>query len=289
MITRISEIIHKWTGWCPNARTMHTKPPVIATPPVTIHPAQPDGGAEGSRRIDRGIKLATGSIRILLRNRRLLWFSLLTGLVMIFSLASSFYLQFISGTTPFPGTNLLAGPASALITRGSLPWIALTFVIGLLNTFLTFYLLAALIACVSLILSDRTATIRYGLAQAGNCLRPLLSWAAIVAFIGTVFSFFMNPPTMTSGASGNFGLIYIAMAFLACFYVLTLFVVPLLLLANENLITAVTESLSLFRKIWGEILVCFIIFFLIAFAVLLTSLIPMIAVGFRYLRRRVPS
>ncbi len=280
MTARVSEIIRGWLGWCPNAQPLRTTPPVIATPPVTIHPAQPGGGAGSPGRIDRGIKLATGSIRILFRNRGLLWFSLLAGLVMIFSLVSSLYLQFLSGTPLFPGTNLVTGPASVLIARGSLPWIVLTFTIGLISAFLSYYLLAALIACVSLIISGRAATIRDGLAHAGSCLRPLLSWAVIGALIGTVFSLIMNPATTTPGSTGNVAMIFISIPFVAVFYVLTLYVVPLLVLGNESLINAVTGSLSLFRKTWREMLVCFIIFFLIAFAVLLTSLVPMIAIGF---------
>ena len=277
----VSEVIRGWLGWCPNARTMRTSPPVITTPPVTLHPAQPDGGAGSPGRIDRGIKLALGSIRILFRKRRLLWFSLLTGLVMIISFASMLYLQFITGTTPFPGTNLVTSPASALIARGSLPWIALTFATGLITSFLLYYVLAALIACISRIFSGRAATLRDGLAHAGRYLRPIFIWAIIWAFVGTVFSFILPTSTTANGFPANLGLIDIAMAILACFYVLTLFVIPLIVLGNESLFSAVTGSLSLVRKVLGEILVCFIIYFLIAFAVLLASLlIPMIMIGF---------
>jgi len=90
----------------------------------------------------------------------------------------------------------------------------------------------------------------------------------------------MLPATTTGGALGNLGILFLVMAIAACFYILTLFVVPIIVLANEDLIAAVTKSVSLFRKVWGEILVCFIIYFLIAFAVQMTSLIPMIAIGF---------
>jgi uncharacterized membrane protein len=44
MITRISEIIHEWMGWCPNAQPMRT------APPVTVHPVHPGGGDGGSGR-----------------------------------------------------------------------------------------------------------------------------------------------------------------------------------------------------------------------------------------------
>ncbi len=282
MIFHVSELFRKYRAWCPysNAQPLRTTPPVLATPPVTLNPAPPGGGVGGSGRIDRGIRLATGSIRLLIRNRQLLWFSLLAGLVMIFSLVSSLYLQFLSGTTLFPGTGLVTGPASAAIAQGSLPWIALTFSIGLVGTFLTYYLLAALITCVSLINSGRAATIRDGLSQARHYRWPLFSWAAIGACIGTVSSFFMTPATTTGDAIGNLGILFLIMAITGCFYILTLFVVPIIVLANRELIAAITESVSLFRKVWGEIIVCFIIYILIVFAVQITSLIPMIAIGF---------
>ena len=47
MITRISEVIHGWMGWYPNAHTLRTAPPAIAIPPVTVHPAQPDARYRG--------------------------------------------------------------------------------------------------------------------------------------------------------------------------------------------------------------------------------------------------
>ena len=289
---RISEIIHEWLGWCPHADAMRTAPPVIAIPPVNINPAQPDGGAGGSGRIDRGIKLAIGSIRILIRNRQLLWFSLLTGIVMVFSLVSNLYLQYLSGAVSnlylqnpsgpalFPGMNLLPGPASVVITAGSLPWIAMIFVSGLVYAFLTYYLLAALITCVSIILSGRVATMRDGLANARKHITPLLTWAVIGAFIGTLSSSISNPSTTSNGLPGNLGIIIISLVIIAVFYLLTMFVIPLIVLGNENLVSTIGQSVSLFRRLWGEIIACFLILFLISFAVMFISLIPMIAIGF---------
>ena len=274
------DYIRKKLGWCPNARTMRTAPTVLTTPPVDSNPGQPEGGAGGAGRIDRGITLATGSIRVLYRNRRLLWFSLLMGLVITFSLVSSLYLQFISGTMPFAGTNLLPGTAPVLIAQGSLPWITLTFTTVLISTFLTYYLLAALIASVSLILSGQSATIRSGLTHASNYLRPLGIWAVVWAIIGTVSTFIMYSSRTTNGSPGNLGITFIAMVLMAVLYILTMFVVPLIVLNNGSLINSVMESASLFRKIWREILVCFIILFLIVFVVLVISLVPMIAIGF---------
>jgi len=274
------DYIRKKLGWCPHAKTMYTSPPVISTPPVTFHPEPPGPGAGDSGRIGRGVTLALGSFRILFRNRQLLWFSLLTGIVMLVSVASSLYLQYLSGAVLFPGTNLMPDPASVLIVRGSLPWIALTFTTGLIYSFLTYYLLAALITCVSIILSGRVATMRDGFANARKHNKPLFMWAVIGALIGTLSSSVSTPSTTTNGLPGNFGIIILSLVIIAVFYLLTMFVIPLIVLGNESLVNTIVHSISLFRRLWGEIIACFIILFLIAFAVMFISLIPMIAIGF---------
>jgi len=201
-------------------------------------------------------------------------------MVMIFNLASSMYLQLISGSSLFPGANLVTGPTSVMIAQGSIPWITLTFIISFVDALLTYYLLAALIASISLILSGRDATIRDGLAHSAGYVRPLVNWAAIAAIIGTAFLFFMQSSMATSGTIETLGIMYIAMAFGACFYALTLFVVPVLVLANKDLIAAITESVSLFRHMWGEIIACFSIYFLLVFVVMVSAMIPMIAIRF---------
>ncbi|MFA5296568.1 MAG: DUF6159 family protein [Methanoregulaceae archaeon] len=274
------DYIRKKLGWCPHAKTMYTSPPVISTPPVTIHPSQPDGGTRGSGRIDRGIKLALGSFRILFRNRQLLWFSLLTGIVMLVSVASSLYLQYLSGAVRFPGTNLIPGPASVVIAAGSLPWIAMIFVSELVYAFLTYYLLAALITCVSIIISGRVATMREGFANAGKHSKSLFMWAVVGALIGTLSASVSSPSTTTNGLPGNFGVIIIGLVMIAVFYLLTVFVIPLIVLGDENLVSTIGHSVSLFRRLWGEIIACFFVLFGIAFAVMFTSMIPMIAIGF---------
>jgi len=277
----VAQAIRKYLAWCPNAdaRSLRTAARGTAALPVTVNPAQPDGGAGGAGSIGRGLMLTTGSIRLLFRNRQLLWFPLLTGLVMISSLVATLYLQFISGTALFLGTDLATAAGSVVIRHGSLPWVALTFITGLFSTLLTYYILAALIVCVSGISSGRTATVTNGLVQARHYLYPLFCWAAVWALVGTLVSFFMTPPAMTS-APGNLGMIYGIIAVTACINILTLFVIPLLVLAGVGLATAVPGSLSLLRRVWAETIVCFILYVLILVIVVVTSLIPLVVVGF---------
>nr|WP_320161910.1 DUF6159 family protein [uncultured Methanoregula sp.] len=275
MLVKLSEIIRHYLGWCPNAdaRPMRTAP-VIATPPVNIQQSSPDGGTGGSGRIDRGAKLAMGSIKILIRNKRLLWFSLLSGLVLLFSLATNMYIEIISGTNPFPGTGFVTGAGTILIAKGSFPWLASTFVVGFISTFLTCYLLAGLIACASQILSGRIITLREGLSRAGDHIRPLAGWAVIGPLVGIGLSF------VTNNYTASLPTILISMGITVVFGALTMFVVPAIVLSEEGLFPAILKSIVMFRKLWGEIIVCAGIFFLIVFGIYLVAMVPIIMIGF---------
>jgi hypothetical protein len=276
MTTRISEIIHEWMGWCPNAnaRPLQTATPVITAPPVTINPAQPDGGAGGPGRLDRGVDLALGSLRILFGNGRLLWFPVLSGIVLAFSFITTFGLQYLSGTTPLTGSGLVAGPQTVLIAKGSLVWLALAFATQWVTAFCITFLLAGLITCVSLLLSGRTATLGEGLSNAVNHLWPLAGWATVFAVIGTIQSFAMNL------YPGNLFLVFFLSLLMIPLGILTIFVVPVIILEGTGLAGAVAGSLSIIRKTWGEILVCFFVYIVLWFIVALVTLIPVAAIAF---------
>ena len=86
MTLNFSDIIRKYTGWCPNAPAIRTAPSVLIVPPDMVNPAQPGSGGTtgGPGRIRRGIGIATGSIKTLVRDKKLLWFSFFAGLVILF-------------------------------------------------------------------------------------------------------------------------------------------------------------------------------------------------------------
>ena len=85
-MTRVSETAEYWFGLCRKPLAFHTAPALMEFDPETVHPAQPRGrGSAGSSgRVRHGIGIATGSIRTLFGEKRLLWFSLLAGLVIFF-------------------------------------------------------------------------------------------------------------------------------------------------------------------------------------------------------------
>jgi hypothetical protein len=296
MITRISEVIHQWMGWCPNAPTLHTASAVLTNPPVTVNPLEPDGSAGGQGRISRGINLAAGSIKTMVRNKQLLWFSFFTGLVMLFMFAAAFSLH-VFGTYPYPVMDFTV-------------WLALTFTIEMITVFCINFLLAGLILSVSPHGSGLSVTIREGLSVAKTRMRSLLGWSVVVAVLGTAlyvmvlqysgyffgtvsavisqfpFYFILSPEIYGPGPiAGGFHVLAAAtftvsaMLMNALLFILTLFVVPILVLENKHLPGAVAESVSLFRKTWGEIITCFFVFCLILIGISLTSLIFRVAYG----------
>jgi hypothetical protein len=159
-MTRVSELIRGWLGWCPNARILKTSQPGIVSPPLENPTVLP-----GSGRIRRGKDLATESVKILVQNRRLLWFSFLILLTFIFTIVTDLYIQFISGTNAFPGFGVQYS-TTILFAKGSLERVALTFTTAFIEYFVFFYLSAGLIICVSQIPLGNSISIREGLSQA---------------------------------------------------------------------------------------------------------------------------
>jgi membrane-anchored glycerophosphoryl diester phosphodiesterase (GDPDase) len=253
-MTRVSERICGWLGWCPNARILKTLQPGISAPPIENPTILPDGGSSGSGRIGRGKDLAAESMKILVRNRRLLWFSFLILLTFILSIVTDLYIRFFSGTTAFPG--VMNSPA-ILLAQGSLQGVALTSTAVFIENFVFFSLAAGLIICVSQIPLGKSMTIREGLSRAWYHTRPIAGWTIIGALLWIPAGVF---------AYG--------------FYLITVFALPAIVLDNKDLIAAIRESISIFRKMWVETYVSFGIILLITIGFMLVTLFSLGQVAF---------
>jgi hypothetical protein len=257
-MTRVSELIRGWMGWCPDARILKTSQAGILAPPLENPAVLPDGGSSGAGRIWRGKDFATESIKILARNRRLLWFSFLILLTFIFTIVTGLYIQFISGTNAFPGTSVV-NSSTILFAEGFLQWVALTFTTAFIENFVFFYLSAGLILCVSQIPLGNSITIREGLSQAWYHKRPIAGWTIIGALLWISVGYY------------TFG-----------FYLITVFALPAIVLDNKDLIAAIRESIFIFRRMWVETYVSFGIILLIAIGFFLVTLISIGQVAFTY-------
>lgn len=273
-MARFTEAIRGWLGWCPNTRSLPTATVIRTAPSVTADASAPGGGAGGPGRLDRGINLALGSLRILFGNRQLFWFSLLSALVILFSLVATFTLQYVSGINPFQAFDYALAPLPVIVVLGSPAWFVLTFLSQFIVLFCSTYPLAALVFCVSLLLSGKGTTLREGVSAVKKHGYPIAGWALVYALVAAVRSVvvYLYPD--------NILLILLTGALFIPTGFITMYVIPVIVLEGKSLAGAVAESLSILRKTWGELLLCLVVWLGIWIIVAVAALVPAIAIGF---------
>jgi len=249
-------------------------------------------------------------MRTLNRNRQLLWFGLLAGLVL--------------------AGNAVGEGASWYINRTLQPDIIVLYVQDFLLGFATIFCLVFLLAGLILSLSSKRegpASFSEGLARAKKYWKPLFLWSVILALaaillfriwvglftglppdfrflymfgpsnfvISTITQFPFNWTldwamfTEIPGYGGRSLLLLIyplgfmwTMNFLAItllMFVLTPFVVPLIVLEQKTLREAVMGSFALMRKIGSEIVTCAVFLGVLIFGMFLTHLLVQAASG----------
>jgi len=245
MMTRVSEVIRGWLGWCPNARTTHENSVLM----VAIKHTDIISSAKGpgiSGRIIRGFHLMKGSWQIVVHDKSLLWFSLFAGLVMLFEYLASDAIGFFTGINP-------VSVASRYPSGWELvSWAGLIFLVYLGGLFFFIFLFIGLLLCISAKMRGARMTVWRGLLHAISHLRDASLWIVVLAAAFTIIRLMMG------AAAGNFSsmnMVYsiFILAGVVVVGAMTMFVVPVLVFDNKNLITAIRDSISLFGKTWGEI------------------------------------
>jgi len=309
-VTRLSEPTGHWFGLC-------RKPPVfhaLQADPGTLHePAlagHPEGRGGGSGTIRRGIGATLFGMRTLNRNRQLLWFGLLAGLVL--------------------AGNAVVDGAFWYINRTLQPDIIGLYLQDFFLGFVTLFCLLLLLAGLILSLASKKegpASFSEGLAGVKKYWKPLFLWSMILAvagillfriwvglftwlspefpflypvgpsnfFISTVTQFPFNWTldwamlTEIPGYGGRslllliypFGFMW-TLNFLAItlfLFILTPFVVPLIVLEQKSLREAVAGSFTLMKKIGAEAITCAAFLGVVVFGVFLTHQLLQTASG----------
>jgi hypothetical protein len=234
-------------------------------------------------------------IKTLIHNPQLLWFSVLFGLVMV-GLFIALVAFFIFNPLFTIETALVPMQILTIILPSSLQIFLIKFltVLGLaLIEFLTVFCLVFLLAGLVMSLSSKTGgsvSFFHGLALTKKFVKSLTGWSVILALAGTLlfvacqrsellspalssnhwdisdlvpFNYVFWPDlyavNLPGGARGiRFALTYslLLTAINMLLFILTLFVVPLIVLGKNNLNVAVSGSLTLIKKAWGEVAVC---------------------------------
>lgn len=262
--------IKKKMGWCPNTAMMQTAAVMPLEKGEIVHNPRPDGGDGGRKRIVLGAGIAVRSIKTLFSNKRLLWFPLLTGLVILFMFAAELLLMIYSGSYSY----WLLGYKAGLV---------LTFAIEMVTIFCLNLILAGIILG---LYGGQTgpATVRKGLSLGKSRLKPVAEWSFLMALAGTaVYTVLVHhpyynhlyPAFVTATLSIPFlyyipGMVsaaisqtFILMSINAILLTVTLFVIPGIVLGERDFPAAAKNSFFILRKTWIETAVCMIIFGLI--------------------------
>ncbi len=182
-------------------------------------------------RISRSIELVKTSWRILMEDKKLLAFPVLSGIVMLIVIAT-FLLP------------LIFSQALLESATGSVIGIVLLFLFYLVSYFVVIFFNVALISVVYAKLQGRPMTIGQGLAAAGAHLGSILAWTVVAATVGLVLNLIQE----RTGFAGQIAAGLVGGAW----SLVTLFVIPGLIFEQKGVADAMKGSLGLVKKTWGE-------------------------------------
>ncbi len=276
-MTRVAEPAEHWSGLCRKPPAFRTAPALIVFEPETAYPARPGGsGPDGSSgRVRHGIGIATASIRALFREKRLLWFSLLAGLVISFLFVAEGWSLTHYASIPLPYSIWIpVGNSSLIVFNLQL------FLIEAVCLSCFTILLAGLVLYRNAGRATMPVTIRKacsGVSTHAGSLAALSVLMAILAtvvfeiisqsqFIGriifTIDMALFNLPYAYYVPNGITAMYYFSFKIMAInivLFLLALYVVPAIVLEKKRLLPALAGSVTLMKKTWRELLGCILV------------------------------
>jgi hypothetical protein len=189
-------------------------------------------------RIANGFSLARSSWQVLMSDKKLLVFPLVSGILWLLVLATfavPMYMLFEHGR--------LLGPDHKLRIWAY----PIIFAFYFCSYFVVIFCNAALVSCALLKFNGETATLGDGFRAAMARHRQILGWALVSASVGLL----LKALESFNKRGGEI----IARFIGAAWSIMTYFVVPILVVEKVGPFQAIKESTSLLRKTWGEALV----------------------------------
>jgi hypothetical protein len=210
--------------------------------------------------IGRSFALVKTSWNILMQDKKLLAFPVMSGIISLIVLAT------------FLLPLMFAGVLKGVVPGGSLVFYAALFVFYVVSYFVVIFFNTALITCVYARLGGRDMSVGEALSGSVRHLPSILAWALVSATIGLLLH-------MLEERAGFIGQIA-ATLIGGAWGLVTFFVVPVLVLEDKGVIDSLRESVSLIKKTWGESIVgtgsIMIVFVLIGIAAFLCVLGTMV-------------
>ena len=195
----------------------------------------PSASAQRQGRFRTGWTLASQSLRVLMADKSLLVFPLLSGIASFLILVSFIGGVFATGYT-----------THAEKVNDATAW-ALLFAYYFANYFVIVFFNSALVACAMVRFRGGTPTLATGLRAARERISQIVAWAFFAATVGVTLR-------IIAERVGFIGKIVIALLG-AAWTVATYFVVPVLVVEKLGPFEALRRSTGIIKKTWGESLV----------------------------------
>jgi hypothetical protein len=188
-------------------------------------------------RMSNGFDLARSTWRVLLKDKHLLVFPAVSGILFVIVLAS-----FAVPLATLVDWNKFEQQADA----GKVPvwWWGVVFAFYFCTYFVTIFCNAALISCAFLRFNGETPTVGDGFRAAMARLPQIFAWALVSATVGVVLKVIEN----AHEKAGYF----IASLLGAAWSIMTFFAVPVLVVEKTGPIEAVKRSIEILKRTWGE-------------------------------------
>jgi hypothetical protein len=206
-------------------------------------------------RFATGVQLAKLSWSVLKKDKGLLIFPVVSGLLTIIVAATFFLPMWLLG---------------ALNTSSNDYWLFIfpLFFFYLISYFVIIFFNSALVACVMYSFEGGKPSFRYGVAEARKRTRQVVAWAAVSATVGLVLH-------MISEKGGLIGQLAAGLAGVA-WSIASYFVIPIIVMEGLGPWAALKRSAQLFKSTWGEAMISNIGIGLIFFGLALLGFIPLI-------------
>src|SRR5262245_46605146 len=193
-------------------------------------------------RISNGFSLARSSWAVLVKDKHLLWFPIVSGFLFLVVLAS-----FVVPLATLVDWNAFDQQVQA--NNGKPPvWVyAVAFAFYFCTYFVIIFCNSALISCAVMRFNGQEPTLGDGFRMACARLPQIFAWSLVSATVGLLLKVIEN-------AHEKVGY-WVAAILGTAWSIMTYFVVPVLVVEKVGPFQAVGRSVSIIKKTWGEALV----------------------------------
>jgi hypothetical protein len=185
--------------------------------------------------IGRSLTLVKTSWDILMDDKKLLVFPVLSGIVTL--------LVILTFVLPL----IISGAFMNVVPAGPVFYYGFLFLFYVVSYFVVIFFNTALISCVNAKLNGKTMSVGEGLSNSAKHLPAILGWAIVAATVGLI----LNLLEERAGFLGDIILAFIG----GVWSLVTYFVVPVLVLEDKGVVDSFKESVTLIKKTWGESIV----------------------------------